>query len=115
MDHVFLQFRQVSGEPARTDNELELFGRMPAAAVAGLHAEQSRQHARAAFHHGDEHGHEPVENHQRGGYDHCQPVGLVDRQVLRHHFADHYMAEGHQPECQHEADGAQNRGTRGCQ
>ena len=103
MDHVFLQLGEVAGKPAGADDELEFLGRVPSAAVAGLDAEQTRECPRRTFDHGDEDRHQTVEHHQRRRHDYRQPVGLVDGQILRHHFADHHVAVSHHDERQHKA------------
>ena len=47
VDHVFLQFGQVAGEPAGTDDEFEFFGRVAAAAMARFARPSSRVMPRA--------------------------------------------------------------------
>ena len=65
------------------------------------------------FDHSHEDRHQAVEHHERGRDDDCEAVGLVDGQILRHHFADHHVAVGHHGERRHEAHGVKNGGGAG--
>ncbi len=87
---------RLPGETAGTDDELQFFGGMAAAAVAAPAAQQVCQTARGAFDHRDENGRRAVEEHEHRRHDDREAIGLIDGQILRHDFADHHVAVGHQ-------------------
>ena len=112
VDGLFLEAFQMARVTAGFHNELQLFGRVPSAVLAAQ-AEQARQSTGGALDDEHEGRRDAPENQQRRRHQQRQFVGFFERQILRHHLADHHVDEADRQERHRETQPVQPGNERG--
>src|SRR3569623_524211 len=113
MDHFLLPLMENAREAAGADNELELFGGMSAAVMAGFCAGESRDETDGAFDDCDKGRGDPIEDHQDGGNHDGDTIGARDGKVFGDDFADDDMAVSHHEKREVEAGPVREGGELG--
>ncbi len=109
LDGLLLEAFQVAFAAARFDDELEFFGRMAPAGVAAAQAKGVRERGGGTLDHEDEGRGNAQEDEQRRRHQQRHAIGFFDGQILRHHLADHHVAEADQQESDRESGAVQPR------
>lgn len=110
LNSVLFELLQVTFVTAGLNDKLELFGCVAAVRMPGAEPEGAEDQSRGALDHDDEGLRKAIKEQQHRRGEHGNAIGLLERQVLGHDFADDDVRVADEQECAREGDAVQQDG-----